>query len=119
MATYKASWKGVRLGAAALFVFIPAIVLPGFLAYLYNFRPHVTDVAAGYVEPHYSHGAVTYFTPGDETAIRLISIWLFVALIALILTFVQANYRPLLRRLRPPQAVAVTPEDSNSKPETA
>ncbi len=119
MASRKASWKGVRLGAAALFAFVPAILLPGFLAYLYNFRPHVTDVAAGYVEPHYSHGSVTYFTPGDETTIRMISIWLFVALVALILTFVQANYRPLLRRLQPPHDPALKPEEVSTKPETA
>jgi hypothetical protein len=93
-----------RLLAAIVFAAVPAIGLPVFIAELYRVRPHVTDVANGYVLPHYREGLVWYFAHADETLIKGLSFWLLAGVLLLLFAGGQMLRRPLKQFLKPPPA---------------
>ncbi len=88
---------------AWIFIAIPAVGLPGFFAYLYAARPHVTDIVAGFIEPHRFFGDTWYFAHSDEAMINGLSGWLLAATLLLIFQLGRIFRRPLKRMLTLPE----------------
>jgi len=109
-----AAW--LRLLASLIFTVVPAVALPLHFAHLHAVRPHVTDVRAGFVSPHYSNGVAWYFSHADETLIRALSFWLMAGVILLIFVGGQMMRRPLKQMLRPPPEVVKADGDEPVKP---
>ncbi|MDV6332699.1 hypothetical protein [Asticcacaulis sp. 201] len=104
-----------RLMAAVIFTAVPAIALPTFIHHLYAVRPTVTDVRAGFVNPHFHNGIAYYFAHTDETLIRALSFWLLAGVLLLMFAAGQMMRRRLMQWLKPPAPEAV-PENSPEPP---
>ena len=88
-----------RLVAAVIFTAVPGIALPTFVHHLYAVRPTVTDVRAGFVNPHFHHGVAYYFAHTDETLIRALAFWLLAGVLLLMFAAGQMMRRRLIQWL--------------------
>ena len=92
------------------FAAVPAIALPVWLEFLSANRPHSTSTGSDFILPRL-HDGVTYFISEQDRLIALgLSLWLVLALFALVFHIGQVFHRPLLRMLRPPRDMRVVKE---------
>ncbi len=86
-----------------VFAAAPAIALPEWLMYLRANRPLTTAIHSDYILPRVTEGVTYYISEQDRLIVLGLSLWLVLAVVALVFLGLRIFHRPLMRMLRPPE----------------